>query len=130
MRGKGEDADGEIKAYLLTLASDGEMVGGENDLRKIESHIYKIEQINTDNDYIDHVFKEGKYTVSLKFKDNQDQWSDACQVTVEIAGGRPQVLGVQAPVKAPSAGSATGITALIALSGFVGLAIRIVLFLL
>lgn len=132
-RGKGEDPDGDLKEYYLSFGDGQDITGHENDLAWVSNNVWKIEKPDSSQDYLDHPYKRslqgqgpynaGSWTASLKFKDNNDQWSDACTTSFNVARP-PEVLGAAAPAEAPKAGLPNGVGLAVGIATFLGLALR------
>ena len=127
-RGKGEDPDGDLKEYYLSFGDGQDVTGHENDLAWVSNNVWKIEKPDSNQDYLDHPYNAGSWTVSLKFKDNNDLWSDTCTTSFSVPTG-PQVLGASFPETAPKTGPADGLGLAVGVSAVLGIALRLLAFL-
>lgn len=127
-RGKGEDPDGDLKEYYLSFGDGQDVTGHENDLAWVANNVWKIEKPDSSQDYLDHPLNAGSWTASLKFKDNNNQWSDSCTTSFSVSAG-PQVLGESYPPAAPKTGLSDGVGLTVGIAAFLGLALRLLVFL-
>lgn len=127
-RGKGEDPDGDLKEYYLSFGDGQDVAGHENDLAWVSNNVWKIEKPDSSQDYLDHPYNAGNWTASLKFRDNNNQWSDSCTTSFSV-DRQPEVLGESYPPAAPKTGLSDGVGLTVGMAAFLGLALRLLVFL-
>ena len=123
-RGRGEDPDGDLKAYYLSFGDGQEISGGSNDLAWVTNNVWKIEKPDSSQDYLDHPYNAGSWTVSLKFKDNNEYWSESCVTSFSVPR-QPEVLGESYPPAAPKTGIGDNLSVLVGATAFLGIALKV-----